>query len=57
MATQWWHDAVIYQIYLRSFRDNNGDGIGDLAGLISQLDYLQDLGVDALWLNPCYTSP
>jgi alpha-glucosidase len=57
MATQWWHDAVIYQIYLRSFRDNNGDGIGDLAGVISQLDYLQDLGVDALWLNPCYTSP
>ncbi len=57
MATQWWHDAVIYQIYLRSFRDNNGDGIGDLAGLSSQLDYLQDLGVDALWLNPCYTSP
>ena len=57
MSTQWWHDAVIYQIYLRSFSDSNGDGIGDLAGLISKLDYLQALGVDALWLNPCYRSP
>ncbi|MDF1478702.1 glycoside hydrolase family 13 protein [Leifsonia sp. H3M29-4] len=57
MSTQWWHDAVVYQIYLRSFADANGDGVGDLAGLISRLDYLQDLGVDALWLNPCYRSP
>ena len=57
MSTQWWHDAVIYQIYLRSFSDSNGDGIGDLPGLISRLDYLQSLGVDALWLNPCYRSP
>ncbi len=57
MSVQWWQDAVVYQIYLRSFADANGDGIGDLAGLTSRLDYLQQLGVDALWLNPCYTSP
>lgn len=57
MSAQWWHDAVIYQIYLRSFSDSNGDGIGDLAGLTARLDYLQELGVDALWLNPCYRSP
>lgn len=57
MSAQWWDDAVVYQIYLRSFVDANGDGIGDLAGLISKLDYLQKLGVDGLWLNPCYRSP
>lgn len=50
-------DAVTYQVYLRSFADANGDGLGDLAGLTSRLDYLQQLGVDALWLNPCYVSP
>ena len=54
---RWWHGAVVYQVYVRSFADANGDGIGDLAGLFSRLDYLADLGVDALWLNPCYASP
>ncbi|MCQ4084064.1 glycoside hydrolase family 13 protein [Streptomyces sp. RB6PN25] len=53
----WWRDAVIYQVYLRSFADGNGDGIGDIAGLRSRLPYLAELGVDALWLNPWYTSP
>lgn len=53
----WWRDGVIYQIYPRSFMDTNGDGIGDLEGIISQLDYLKDLGVDALWLSPVYPSP
>lgn len=57
MNAMWWHDAVIYQVYLRSFADANGDGIGDLAGLTDRLDYLQRLGVDAIWLNPCYVSP
>jgi len=53
----WWHDGVIYQIYPRSFADSNGDGIGDLPGIISHLDYLADLGIDALWLSPVYPSP
>ncbi len=53
----WWSEAVIYQVYLKSFADSNGDGIGDLAGLIAHLDHLVDLGVDGLWLNPCYVSP
>ncbi|MFC6713698.1 alpha-amylase family glycosyl hydrolase [Branchiibius cervicis] len=53
----WWRTAVIYQIYPRSFADGNGDGIGDLAGVIARLDYLCDLGVDALWLSPFYPSP
>lgn len=53
----WWADAVIYQIYLRSFADGNGDGIGDLIGLRARLPYLQRLGVDALWLTPWYPSP
>ena len=57
MNARWWTDAVTYQVYLRSFADANGDGIGDLAGLTGRLDYLRDLGVDALWLNPCYASP
>jgi alpha-glucosidase len=56
-ATPWWRDAVIYQVYLRSFADSDGDGIGDLAGLRSRLDHLSELGVDGLWLNPCYPSP
>ncbi len=53
----WWRTAVVYQVYLRSFADGNGDGIGDLAGLRSRLGYLADLGVDGIWLNPCYPSP
>jgi alpha-glucosidase len=53
----WWRDGVIYQIYPRSFSDGNGDGLGDLPGIISHLDYLADLGVDAIWLSPIYPSP
>ncbi|EST39467.1 hypothetical protein N566_01805 [Streptomycetaceae bacterium MP113-05] len=56
-ATPWWRTAVIYQVYVRSFADGNGDGIGDLAGLRARLPYLRDLGVDALWINPWYPSP
>ncbi|BDZ32333.1 alpha-glucosidase [Lactiplantibacillus sp. WILCCON 0030] len=57
MSQPWWQSAVVYQIYPRSFQDSNGDGIGDLPGIISRLDYLQELGVDALWLSPVYQSP
>ncbi|MEU9758584.1 glycoside hydrolase family 13 protein [Streptomyces sp. NPDC047985] len=53
----WWQDAVIYQVYPRSFADGNGDGMGDLAGVRSRLPYLKDLGVDAVWLSPFYASP
>jgi alpha-glucosidase len=53
----WWRDGVIYQIYPRSFADSNADGLGDLPGIISRLDYLADLGIDALWLSPVYPSP
>ena len=53
----WWKSAVIYQIYPRSFQDSNGDGIGDLQGITSRLDYLADLGIDAIWLSPVYRSP
>ena len=53
----WWRRAVIYQVYVRSFADSNGDGMGDLAGVRSRLPYLEDLGVDAIWLNPFYPSP
>lgn len=53
----WWSDAVTYQIYIRSFADNNGDGIGDIQGIISRLGYLKDLGVDAIWITPWYPSP
>ena len=55
--TPWWKNAVIYQIYPKSFQDSNGDGIGDLPGIISRLDYLQKLGIDAIWLSPIYKSP
>ncbi len=53
----WWKNAVVYQIYPRSFQDSNGDGIGDIRGIISRLDYLADLGIDAVWLSPVYRSP
>jgi oligo-1,6-glucosidase len=56
-APAWWSDAVVYQIYPRSFADSNGDGIGDLGGIRSKLDHLQDLGVDVVWLSPIYRSP
>lgn len=56
-ATPWWRSAVIYQIYPRSFADTNGDGIGDLAGITSHLDYVASLGVDAIWLSPFFASP
>jgi alpha-glucosidase len=56
-AVPWWHDAVVYQLYVRSFADADGDGVGDLRGVIERLDHLADLGVDAIWLNPCYPSP
>ena len=57
MTKKWWHDKVAYQIYPKSFYDSNGDGIGDLKGIIQKLDYLQDLGIDIIWLSPCYKSP
>ena len=53
----WWRSAVIYQIYPRSFADSGGDGVGDLPGITGRLDYLVDLGVDAVWLSPFYASP
>jgi alpha-glucosidase len=53
----WWRDAVIYQVYIRSFADGDGDGLGDVAGIRSRLPYLRDLGVDAIWINPWYPSP
>src|ERR1700736_634346 len=54
---QWWQHAVFYEIYPRSFADSNNDGVGDLKGITSKLDYLQDLGVDAIWITPCFPSP
>src|SRR5215831_2229580 len=56
-GTQWWRTAVIYEVYVRSFADGNGDGTGDLVGLRRRLPYLRDLGVDAVWLTPFYRSP
>ncbi|HTF43980.1 MAG TPA: alpha-amylase family glycosyl hydrolase, partial [Terriglobales bacterium] len=53
----WWQDAVFYEIYPRSFADSNNNGVGDLNGISSKLDYLKDLGVDAIWISPCYPSP
>src|ERR1035437_8425759 len=53
----WWQSGVIYQIYPRSFCDSNGDGVGDLNGIVSKVDYLRKLGIDAVWLSPVYTSP
>ena len=57
MTQQWWKEAVVYQIYPRSFNDSNGDGIGDLQGIIEKVDYLDRLGIDVVWLNPVYESP
>lgn len=57
MNKKWWHDKVAYQIYPKSFLDSNGDGIGDLKGIISKLDYLKKLGIDIIWLSPVYKSP
>ncbi|HET7657657.1 MAG TPA: alpha-glucosidase, partial [Bacillales bacterium] len=57
MNKDWWKEAVVYQIYPRSFKDTNGDGIGDLQGIINKLDYLQNLGIDVIWLSPVYASP
>lgn len=56
-AEKWWKEAIIYQIYPRSFKDSDGDGIGDLKGIISKLDYIKSLGVTAVWINPIYSSP
>lgn len=57
MNRTWWKEAVIYQIYPRSFMDSNGDGVGDLRGIISRLDYLKYLGIDVIWMSPVYKSP
>ncbi|MBL7473642.1 glycoside hydrolase family 13 protein [Robertkochia sediminum] len=56
-SKKWWKESVVYQIYPRSFKDSNGDGVGDLRGIISKLDYLKSLNIDVLWLNPIYRSP
>jgi alpha-glucosidase len=56
-AESWWQTAVVYQVYIRSFADGNGDGVGDIAGLRDRLPYLAQLGVDAIWINPWYPSP
>ena len=56
-AISWWQKGILYQIYPRSFQDSNGDGIGDISGIISRLPYLRDLGVDAIWLSPIFPSP
>jgi alpha-glucosidase len=56
-SVKWWHHAVLYQVYLKSFADASGDGVGDIAGLIDRLPYLQELGVDALWISPWFVSP
>src|ERR671933_2974065 len=57
MKQTWWKESVVYQIWPRSFKDSNGDGIGDLRGIIEKLDYLKELGVDVVWLSPVYKSP
>ena len=57
MKKTWWQESVVYQIYPRSFNDSNGDGIGDIKGIIEKLDYLKDLGIDVIWLSPVYKSP
>jgi alpha-glucosidase len=57
MTREWWRDSVVYQLYVKSFADSDGDGIGDLDGIVRRLDHIADLGVDGIWLNPCYPSP
>ena len=54
---KWWKNAVIYQIYPKSFQDSDGDGVGDIRGIIQRLDHLEDLGIDAVWISPMYCSP
>ena len=56
-AEPWWRDAVVYQVYPRSFQDSDGDGEGDLRGIAARLDHVRDLGADAVWLSPVYPSP
>jgi alpha-glucosidase len=56
-SSEWWRGGVLYQIYPRSFADSNGDGIGDLPGVTTKLDYIANLGVDAIWLSPFFKSP
>ncbi len=56
-TSPWWQSSVIYQIYLRSFQDSNGDGIGDLQGVIQRIDYLEWLGIDTVWITPFFPSP
>lgn len=56
-VTHWWKKSVVYQVYPRSFFDSNGDGIGDLEGIIAKLDYIKHLGVNTIWLCPFYSSP
>src|SRR5450755_5126075 len=54
---KWWKEAIVYQVYPRIFKDSDGDGIGDLKGIIEKLDYVKSLGIDVIWLNPIYASP
>ena len=54
---KWWEHALIYQIYPRSYQDSNGDGIGDLGGIVQRLPYIAELGADAIWISPFFTSP
>ena len=57
MEKRWWKESVVYQIYPRSFKDSNGDGIGDLNGITEKMDYLKELGINVIWLSPVYQSP
>jgi len=57
LMSKWWHERVVYQVYPRSFADTNGDGFGDIPGIIEHLDYLKDLGIGIIWLGPVYRSP
>ena len=57
MNKAWWKEGIVYQIYPRSFNDSNGDGIGDIRGIMEKMDYISSLGIDVIWLNPIYNSP